>query len=137
MRFLIGLGNDGALGHRPRASLVGEALLGPHFREAVDELVPGLFGFVRARAEAAEFGPCRGAAGADVETAAAENVEDGSALGDFNWMIELGDAYHDAVTDAHLFGFHRACGEKQFRRGAMRIFLEEMMLDGPHGIEAE
>src|SRR5258707_1244703 len=97
MRFLVRLGNYGALRHRPRASLVGEALLGPHLGEAVDELVPGLFSFVGARAEAAEFGPGRGAASADVETAAGEDVEDGGTLGDFNRMIELGDAYHDAV----------------------------------------
>src|SRR5260370_42043030 len=98
MRFLVGLGNDRALWHRPRAALRGEALLGPHFREAVDELVPGLFGFIGARAEAAEFGPGGGAPGADVEAATGKDIEHGGALGDFNRMIELGDADHDAVT---------------------------------------
>src|SRR6202023_779862 len=44
MRFLIRLGHDRPLRHRPRESLVGEALLRPHLRQAMDELVPGLLG---------------------------------------------------------------------------------------------
>src|SRR5580700_6965358 len=41
------------------------------------------------------------------------------------------------MSHAHFFGLHRACGKENFRRGAMRILLEEMMLDGPDGIEAQ
>src|SRR3989442_480408 len=51
MRFLIWLGHNRALRHRPRASPVRVAFLGPHLRQAMDEFVPSLFGFVWARAE--------------------------------------------------------------------------------------
>src|SRR5208282_6132992 len=52
MRFLVRLGHYGALRHRPRTSLVREAFLGPHFRQAMDELVPGFLGLVGAGAKA-------------------------------------------------------------------------------------
>src|ERR1017187_8742388 len=137
MRLLVGLGNDGPLGHRPRSSLVREAFLGPHLGQTMDELVPGFLGLVGVGAKAGQFRPGCGAAGADVETAAGKNIEDGGALGDFDRMIELGHAHDDAVTDAHFFGLHRARGQEQLGGRAMRIFFEEVMLDGPDGIEAE
>src|SRR5690349_11890872 len=52
-------------------------------------------------------------------------------------MVELGDTNDDAMTNAHLFGLHRARGQENFGSGAMRIFFEEMMLDAPDRIETE
>src|ERR1700722_7121741 len=100
-------------------------------------LVPGFLGLVGTRAKACELGPGCGTSRAYIETAAGQNVQHGGALGDFYRMIELGHAHYDAVADAHLPGLHRARGQEQLGRGAMRIFFEEVMLDGPHRIEAE
>src|SRR5579863_5048631 len=52
-------------------------------------------------------------------------------------MIELRNAYDDSVPDANSLGDHRARRQEQLRRGAMRIFLEEVMLDGKHGFKAQ
>jgi hypothetical protein len=76
-------------------------------------------------------------AGADFEASAGNDVEGGGAFGNLNRMVELRDADDDTVADAHLLGFHRAGGEEDFRGRGVGIFLEEMMLDAPYGIEAE
>src|SRR5262249_20415406 len=96
-----------------------------------------LFGLVRIRAEAAQFGPGRGAPGTDLETPAGKNIKHSSAFGDFDWMIEFGHTYHDAVSDAHLLGNHRTRGKEQLRGRAMRILFQKMVLDGPNRIESE
>src|SRR5436190_4683232 len=65
--------------------------LGPHLRDAVDELVPTLLGGVRVGAEAAQFRPGGGAAGAELQAAAGENVQHRRALGDADG-VEIGRA---------------------------------------------
>ena len=137
MRLLVGLGQDGALGHRPEFALVGEGLLHPHLGQAAHELVPALLGGVGIGAEAAELGPGGRAAGADMQAAARQDVERRRPLGDLDRMVELGHADHDAVADLDVLGQHGAGGEEQLGRRAVRIFLEEVVLDGPHMIEAQ
>ena len=52
-------------------------------------------------------------------------------------VVELGDADDDAVADADLLGLHGAGGEEEFGGGAVGVFLEEVVLDGPDGVEAK
>ena len=52
-------------------------------------------------------------------------------------MVELRHADDDAVADADVLGLHRAGGEEQLRRRAVRVLLEEVVLDAPHLVEAE
>ena len=63
-----------------------------------------------------------------------QDIEHGGALGDFDRMVELRYADHDSVADANPLRDHRAGGEEKFRRGAVRILFEEVMLDGEHRI---
>ena len=75
--------------------------------------------------------------GADLEPAAREDVEHGGALGDLDRVIELRHADDDAVADADLLGDHGAGGEEQLGGRAVGVLLEEVVLDGPHLVEAE
>ena len=52
-------------------------------------------------------------------------------------MVELRHADHDAVADLDVLGQHGAGGEEQLGRRAVGIFLEEVVLYGPHVVEAQ
>ena len=52
-------------------------------------------------------------------------------------MVHLGNADDGAVPDADALRLHRAGGQEHLGRRAVRVLLEEVMLDGPHGVEAE
>ena len=131
-----GLGSTVALGHRDRA-LDGRRLLGPQARQHVHELVPGLLGRVGVDAEAAELGPRRRARRAELEAPAGQDVEHRRPLGDPDRVVHLRHAHHRAVADADALGLHRHRGEEQLGRRAVRVLLEEVVLDGPHRVEAE
>src|SRR5207248_10598135 len=100
---------------------MAEALLRPHLRQAADDLVPRLLRVVRVRLEAGELGPRGGAAGADFETSAGQDVEDGGALSDADRVVELRHADDDAVADADPRRLHGTGGEEDLRRGAVRV----------------
>ena len=51
-------------------------------------------------------------------------------------MVELRHADDDAVADADVLGLHRAGGQEELGGRAVRILLEEVVLNGPHGVEA-
>src|SRR6266851_10117458 len=72
-----------------------------------------------------------------MQAAARQYVERGGALRDLDGMVELRHADHDAVADPDALGQHRAGGQEQLGRGAVRVFLEEVVLDGPDMIEAQ
>src|SRR2546423_5038756 len=46
-------------------------------------------------------------------------------------------AHDDAVAHPDALGLHGAGGEEQLGRGAVRVLLEEVVLDGPHHLEAK
>jgi hypothetical protein len=52
-------------------------------------------------------------------------------------MVELRHADHDAVAHADVLRDHGAGGEEQLRRRAVRVLLEEMVLDRPDMLEAK
>src|SRR5262249_294287 len=123
--------------HRPEFALVGEGFLHPHLGQAAHELVPALLGDIGIGAKAAELGPGRRSAGADMQTAARQQGERGGALGDLDGMIELRHAHHDAMADLDALGDHGTGRQEQLGRRAVRIFLEEVVLDRPYVVEAQ
>jgi hypothetical protein len=72
-----------------------------------------------------------------MQAAARQDIERGGALGDLDGMVELRHADHDAVADLDALGQHGAGGQEQLGRGAVRVFLEEVMLDRPDMVEAQ
>ena len=96
-----------------------------------------LLGVVGVRAEAAELGPGGGAGRPELQPSVREDVERGGPLRDPDRVVHLGHAHHGAVADADALGLHRDRGEHQLGRGAVRVLLQEVVLDGPHPVEAE
>ena len=135
--LLVRLGQHGAGRHREELALVAEALVHPHLRDRVHVLVPRLLRDVGVGAEAAELGPRRRAAGAELEAAAGQDVEHRGPLGGADRVVELRHADDDAVADADVLRLHRAGGEEQLGRRAVRVLLQEVVLDRPHRVEAE
>ena len=52
-------------------------------------------------------------------------------------VVHLRHAHHRAVADPDALGLHRAGGEEELGRRAVRVLLEEVVLDGPDRVEAE
>src|SRR5262249_11819952 len=63
--------------------------------------------------------------------------EHGGALGDPHGVIHLRYADDGAVSDADPPCLDGAGRQEDLGRRAMRVFLEEVMFDGPHGVEPE
>ena len=137
VRLLHRLRQHVALGHREAAALPRHVPVAPQLRQHAHELVPGLLGVVGVGVEAAELGPRRAARGADLEPAARDDVERGAPLGDADRVVHLGHADDRAVADADALGLRRHRGEQHLGRRAVRILLEEVVLDRPHPVEAE
>ena len=75
--------------------------------------------------------------GADLEPAARDDVERGAPLGDADRVVHLGHAHDGAVADADALGLRGHRGEHDLGRRAVRVLLEEVVLDRPHPVEAE
>src|SRR5207244_2599553 len=75
--------------------------------------------------------------GLDVEPAVGEDVERGGALGDADRVVEAIRQEHDAVPDADLPCPLRDGREEDLGRGGVGELREEVVLDRPHGVEAE
>ena len=52
-------------------------------------------------------------------------------------MVHLRHAHHGAVADTDALRLRRAGGEKDLRRRAVGVLLEEVVLDRPDEVEAE
>src|SRR5580704_15396776 len=88
-------------------------------------------------AEAVEFLDGRGSAQAKFNPAVADDIEHGSLFRHLNRMVELKRQQADAVSDANIFRTLADGAKEHFGRRTMRIFLQKVMLDLPHEIEAE
>ena len=71
------------------------------------------------------------------DAAVRDQIERGDALGDARGMIVFRRHQHDAVAEPDALGALRTGGEEHLRRGGVRIFLEEMVLDLPDVVDAE
>ena len=138
VRLLHRLRQHVAFGHREAVALVRHVLVGPHLRQHPHELVPRLLGVVGIGVEAAELGP-RGADRA-VPTSSRppemmSSVAQRSATR-IGWFIS--GTHTTAPWPMRMRSVcarHR--GEHHLGRRAVRVLLEEVVLDRPHPVEAE
>ena len=114
-------------------------MLGADFREHrkdrlhrfLEHLALGL----HVAAERRQFGNRRAFAHAELAAAVAQEIEHRDPFGDTRGMI--GGELENAVAEPDLLRALAGCGEKRFRRGRVRIFLEEMMFHHPGVVIAE
>ncbi len=71
------------------------------------------------------------------DAAVRHEVEGRNPFGDPRRVVVFGRHQRDAVAEPDLLGALRAGREKHLGCGGVRIFLEEMVLDLPHVIDAE
>ena len=136
MRLLARLRQHAALGHRPVLALELVLVVGPAADDVTQRLLPHLTRVVRMDAEAFELGTRRRAAGAELDPTAGDQVEHRRRLGRAHGMVvRLGQQAH-AVAEAHVLRLHRDGAVEHLGVRAMRILLEEVVLDRPERVEA-
>ena len=87
-------------------------------------------------AEALELGAGRRAAGAELDAAVGDEVEHRDRLGGADRVVvRLGQQPH-AVADADVLGARRDRAVEHLGVRAVRVLLEEVVLDGPERVEA-
>ena len=140
MRLLQRLRHHVAAGHLEELAL--EAGIGVHHHHVgalLDGLLPHppLLGRIEADIEAAELHQGGALAGAEFDAAVGDEIERGDALGDARGVVVFRRHQADAVAEADVLGALRAGREENLRRGGVRIFLQEMVLDFPGVVDAE
>src|SRR3954454_14438862 len=122
--------------HGPRRTGRGELVLGPGAYDEAQALLPLVAGEVRIGPEALELRAGRRPTGAEFEPAVGDEVDDGCGLrGAHRVVVRVGEE-PDAVADAHGGGARRDRAVERIRRGAVRVLVEEVVLDGPERPEA-
>ena len=135
MRLLHRLGHHVAQRHVEILAVMFAAAVPEHREDGADGLLEHfLLGF-HVAAERRQLGDRGALAHPEFDPAVAEEIEHRDALGDARRMI--GGELENAVAEPDVFGALGGGGEKGFRRGRVRIFLEEMMLDHPGMVVAE
>ena len=131
------LGLDPAPRHLPE--LAGELVLlvGPAAHDVPDGLLPHPAALARVDAEALELGPGRRAAGPEVHPSAREQVEDGHRLGRADGVVVRLGHEPDAVAEPDALGTRRDGAVEHLGVRAVRVLLQEVVLDGPEGVPAE
>ena len=135
--FCHGLGWTRRSRHLP--VLAGELVLlvGPAADDVPDRLLPHAAALGRVDAEALELGPGGRAPGAEVDPAAREQVEHGHRLGRAHRVVVgLGHEAH-AVAEPDALGARRDGAVEHLGVRAVRVLLQEVVLDRPEGVPAE
>ena len=115
---------------------MAEGILRPHPGDHLERLLPHRARQLGVDPEAGLL-VLAGAAGPELEPAVGEDVERGGALGDADRVVEAIRQEHDAVPDADLPCPLRDGREEDLGRGGVGELREEVVLDRPHGVEAE
>ena len=138
MRLLVGLRQHVAAGHGEELPLEARiGLHGHHIGGLFGRLEPHRLLVVHRHAEAFHLHARRALAGAPVHPAVADEVERGDALGDARGMVVGRRGEHDRVAEPDPPGVARAGRQEHFRRGGVRILLQEVVLVLPHIVEAQ
>ena len=136
VRLLPRLGLHPAPGHLPVLALELVLLVGPAAHDVADGLLPHLSALGRVDAEALELGPGGRPAGAHVDPSLREQVEHGHRLRrPHRMVVGLGHEAH-AVAEADALGARRDGAVEHLGVRAVRVLLQEVVLDGPEGVPA-
>ena len=87
--------------------------------------------------EAAQLGLRAGFARAELDAPTRDQVEHRDPLGNARWVVEVRRKLHDAVAEPDLLRALAGGGQKDLRRRAVAVLLEEVVLDLPHAVPAE
>src|SRR5262249_30104765 len=87
-------------------------------------------------AEAFELDARGGSAGAEVDAPVGDQVEHRDRLGGAHGVVVRLRHQAHAVAEAHVRGAGRDRAVEHLGVGAVRVLLEEVVLDGPEGVEA-
>ena len=109
--------------------------LAEHRHDALDRLLPDLALVLHGHAERLELGDRGAFAHAELDAAAAQQIECRDPLGDAGGMV--GGQLDDAVTEADALGALAGGAEEHLRRRRVGVFLEEVVLDLPGVVVAQ
>src|SRR5277367_2025839 len=137
MWFLDRLGDNASWRDLHELAVEFEDFLGPGLDDDFEGLAHFGAGAVVIDAETVKFLRGGRASGAEFHAAVAHDVEDGGLLCYLDWVVELEGQQADAVGDADVFGALADGTVKDFGRGAVGVFLEEVMLDFPDIVHAD
>jgi hypothetical protein len=127
--LLYWLGQDVAQGDVEILAAVLSAAVLEHWEDRLHRFFEDGAPILHSAAEGLEFGDRGALAHAKLAASIAEQVEHGHTLGDAGRVV--GGKLEDAVTEPDVLGALARSGEKRFRRRAVRIFLEEVVLHLP------
>src|SRR5215469_13440633 len=138
MRLLHRLGHHVARRHLEVLALVSEErIFDEHPGNRAERLLPHVALVGAWNQEAAKFRFGRRFPGPELDAAVADQVERGDPFRDPRGMVVVGRQQYDSVPQPDALGALAARGEKDLRGGGMCVFLEKMMLDFPHVVDAE
>jgi len=135
VRLLRRLGDDVAQWEIEIGAVVFAAAVPEHRDDRAHRVFPHRAFFLEAAAERFELGDAGALAHAEIDAAAADEIERGDAFGDPRRVA--GGQLHDAVSEADLLGALARRAEEHFRCGRVRILFEKMVLDLPGIVVAE
>ncbi len=122
--------------HRPVLAVERIALVGPRTDDVLDRFAPHLARVLRVDAESFELDARRRAAGAHVDAAVAQQVEHRDRLRRPHRMVVRLRHQTHAVAEPHLRRAARDRAVEHLGVRAVRVLLEEVVLDRPERVEA-
>ena len=135
MRLLARLGDDVAQREVDVLAVVLPRVVPEHRQAAPDHVLPHLPLVAEADVERMELGRGGRLAEAELDPPVRHQVERGHPLGDACGVV--GRELDDAVAEADLLRALAGRGEEHLRRRAVRVLLEEVVLDLPRVVVAE
>ncbi len=137
MRVLPRLREHPTPGHRPVLALELVLVVGPASDDVRHRFLPHPPGLVGLDAEALELGSRRRAPGAELDPSPGDEVEHRGRLGRADGMVVGLRREAHAVAEAHALGQGGDGAVEHLGVRAVRVLLEEVVLDGPERVEAD
>jgi hypothetical protein len=136
VRLLQRLRDDAARRDLHELAVEREGLLGPHARDDLERLLPHRARALGVDLEAGLLVLAR-PSGTELEAAVAQDVERRRPLGNPDRVVELVRQERHAVPEADALGALRQRAQEHLGGRAVRELGQEVVLDEPHGVEAE
>ena len=116
-------------------TVVLETAVLEHRDDRTDGVFPNRPLLLHRALERCQLGDAAALAHAELDPAAADQIQGGDPLGDPGRMVR--GQLDDTVAKADILGPLAGRAEEDFRGRTMGVFLQEMMLHHPGGIDAE